>query len=74
MEEREIIVQTSQGELKAVTSLMDDNYPGIKVYLGNELFACIEMYEEDGILRAHLYDDENQEPIVSKTLLDTNNK
>lgn len=66
-----IIIPTSKGVIKAEAS-NDINYPGIKIYMNDELMGAIELYESDEILRCRLYNDESCEPIVMTTLIDFN--
>lgn len=63
----EVSVETSKGELRAVAS-HDEAYPGILLYLGDELYGALEIYEEDGLLRFRGYNDIQDEPIVLETL------
>lgn len=67
MNAKEISVKTSKGQLRAVAS-HDEDYPGILLYLGEELYGALEMYEEDGLLRLRGYNDSSEEPIILETL------
>lgn len=65
------LTETSRGSLYAKVS-NDPNYPGLQIYLDKDLYALIEVYEEDGLLRAHLFNEKEDEPIISETLADFN--
>lgn len=60
-------VNTSKGALKAVVS-NDENYPGLLLYLGEELYGAIELYEEEQELRLRAYNDVEDEPILTQVL------
>lgn len=69
----EIKVETTRGALKAKTVECDE-YPGITLYLEDEIIAALEVYEEDGLLRLRGYNKDEDEPIVLSTLIDFNKK
>lgn len=65
--EKEISVETSKGMLTAKVQT-DTDFPGILISLDDELYARVELYEEDGLLRLIGYNDIQDEPIVLETL------
>lgn len=68
---KEISIETSRGVLKARTCAESD-YPGIKLYLGDELMASLEVYEHEGLLRLISYNETDDEPIAINTLINFN--
>ena len=63
----EIAVETSRGTLIAKAQ-HDQDFPGILLYLGEELYARLEVYEEDKELRLIAYNDVEEEPTILQTL------
>lgn len=63
----ETTIKTSVGDL-VVKKQCDDEYPGALIYLGEELYARIEFYEDTKELRLTAYNDESDEPFIAETL------
>lgn len=72
MKNTKLIIPTNQGELKVEHNTKDKMYPGIKIYMNDLLVGIIEVYEKNNLLKGHLYNDKENEPIVSETLIDFN--
>ena len=62
-----LIVKTSLGNLVAEAEHSKD-YPGIRIRLGNVMYALVEVDEtlEDGepVLKVHAYDAKNDDPVA----------
>lgn len=73
MQNNRIMVRTSKGVLRAEVR-ENNEYPGIWVYMNDELVNIVELYEDEEVLKSHTYDMHNEEPINSIVLIDFNEK
>lgn len=65
---KNIEIETSLGTLRA-TGIQSEDYPGVKIYLDDVLFASVESYESDGLLRLIGYKGHDDEPQILETLI-----
>ena len=64
---KEMKIQTSQGTLKAKLQ-EDEDFPGVLISLGDELYARVEFYEDTKELRLIAYNDVDEQPAIAETL------
>lgn len=72
MKNKLITVRTSKGMLRAEIKGENGGYPGIWIYMDDELVNVVELYEDDEVLKCHTYDTNNEEPLNSIILIDYN--